>query len=343
MYPKTQACIAEKLNQGVFPGVAYQFIEQRQQETVVLGNAALFPVTEKLTREHLFDVASLTKVICTTTVVLKNYEKGLLSMDDPLQRYLPAFLDSQVTLRHLLTHTSDIQTFIPNRDQLGCEELKQAYLGVRAGKDIGKTIRYTDTGMILLGFMLEAIYQKPLADVFKEEVLFPLEMLASDFSTTDKKVAATQRLADGEILSGEVHDPKARILGIHAGNAGLFSTIDDISKFAQMYLNYGKGPKGQFLKDQTIRLLLKDQAATKNGQRSFGWDFMKEQTCLFHTGYTGTFLIVDLKKQSAFIFLSNRVHPKDNRKSYLFHRDQLLKTYLKEKAQGTFSCYNNQE
>lgn len=327
MYPKTQNKIYGGWKNQTFSGAVYCFIAPGKEEIKVLGDASLVPQKEKMTQKHLFDVASLTKVICTTTVVLRLLEKQAIFLDDSLQKHLPQFQDKRVTLRHLLTHTADLNSWINHRDQLSKEELKQAYLSIQAGDKLGRQVQYSDTGMILLGFMLEELFQESATSIFQKEVLTPLQMKDSSFSPKkDKKIVPTEQLTSGKILKGETHDPKARVLKEHAGNAGLFTTIGDLIKFVRVYLQ-----ETNFLDKGTIRSLLQDQTLLKNGNRSLGWDLKDTNKVLFHTGYTGAFLAVDPIAQQAFIFLSNRIHPRDYKTSYICYRDELIDCYLKEK------------
>lgn len=328
MYPKTQKCIELKRQAGVFSGVAYQFFDGQQEEQHIIGEAAIEPKLEKLTKDHLFDVASLTKVICTTSVMLRLMEQGEIAVDASLATYLPGFQDERITIRHLLTHTSDIVTWIPNRDQLDQQALRQAYLQLQAGEGLGQSVKYTDAGTILLGFLIEEWYGEDVTTVFEREVLQPLKMKQSYFPPLSKQLAVvpTERLMDGTLLKGITHDPKARVLGKHAGNAGLFSTIDDIALFVRMYLDN----TGDYLKQSTIALLQSDQTPNRQGTRSLGWDLKGEW--LFHTGYTGTFILMNVTRKKAMIFLSNRVHPNDFREAYIEERDAIIATYLDEIA-----------
>ena len=324
MYPKTQQLIAAKQQAGIFSGAVYRFIENKHQETQVLGYAATLPEKEKMTAEHLFDAASLTKVVCTTSVLLRLWEQQQLDFDEPLQKYLPAFQNSQITLRHLLTHTSDIHTWIANRDQLSATELRAAYLTLKPSNSLGKVVKYTDAGTILLGFMLEEIFQLPATKIFQQEVLQPLGMTASGFPPLKNPlIVPTEQLASGEILKGITHDPKARVLGAHAGNAGLFTTIADLQKLIDAYFN------GSYLQEATIAWLQQDHTPTKTGGRSLGWDLKADM--FFHTGYTGTFVLFDPQTRQGFAFLSNRVHPHDHREVYKRHRDEIIAQYLAEK------------
>lgn len=340
MYPETLHLIKEKMQKEVFPGALLWFMEADEEELYVLGHRQIVPTLLPMQEEALFDVASLTKVVCTTTVMLKLQEAGRVNWDQSLHELLPEFQNERITIRHLLTHTSDIQTYIPKRDQLNAAELRAAYLTLQPGDFLGEKVQYTDAGTILLGFLIEKLYQKDLIDVFKQEVLQPLAMTDSLFLPQPPydKIVPTQKLSDGTILQGVTHDPKARVLAAHAGNAGLFTNLKDLSKFAKMYLNLGRVRDIIYLHDKTILRLLNDQTPTGKGKRSLGWDLkfspLDQAPLLFHTGYTGTFLLLDVVKQSAFIFLSNRVHPVDHRASYVAHRDEILACYLQERVKN---------
>lgn len=287
-----------------------------------------------MTQNTLFDVASLTKVIGTTTVILKLVEKKRLQLDDTLHQHLAEFADKHVTIRELLTHTSDINGFIPNRDALNKTELRAALLALKSGTGRGKKVVYTDTGTLLLGFLIEKLYQAPVQVVITKEVLEPLQMLNSTFNPSLDDVAATENHSQRGVIIGSVHDPKAHVLGENCGSAGLFTNLADCLTFAAMILSGGQNYLGEsFLKSDTIASLFQDQTPTGNLQRSLGWDLKysrQGEPLLFHSGYTGTFILLSLKKEEGFIFLSNRVHPIDLRDRYLKKRDELLEIYLDE-------------
>lgn len=336
MYKKTKDKIHQLLNEGIFPGINASFIKQNERESICLGYAQLIPQKIKLSSDMLFDVASLTKVICTTTVILQLVEESRIQLDIPMKNYYPTLKDEQVTVRHLLTHTSDIRTFIPNRDTLSKEELREAYTQVESGNKIGEDVLYTDTGTILLGFMLEEIFRKNLTDIFKERVLTPIGMTQSCFlPTTTQNIVPTENHPIRGLIHGVTHDPKAFVLAEHAGNAGLFTTLTDLEKFSLMYLNKGQSGGNRILREETIAQLLKDCTPNSNGNRSLGWalksDLRTGNKLLFHTGYTGTFIMLDVKLKEAFLFLSNRVHPTDRREEYIKKRNELIAIYLQEK------------
>ncbi|ALS01140.1 serine hydrolase [Enterococcus silesiacus] len=335
MYEKTKEKIKELMDQKVFSGVSFSFIANGKSEDHTWGNAQILPTVESLEPTFLFDVASLTKVVCTTTVVLQLMEAGIINIDVPFKNYYSVFEDEKITIRHLLTHTSDIQSYIENRDILSKEELKTAYNRVSSGEHLGKKVVYTDTGTILLGFMMEEVLSKTVIEIFKERVLQPLDMTESLFLPTDaSKIVPTENHPIRGLIRGQTHDPKAFVLAEHAGNAGLFTNLTDLKKFTSMYLNDGMYQTTPVLEKSTIRSLLDDQTPNGKGHRSLGWDLKDDlsgRSLLFHTGYTGTFLLIDPEEKEGFVFLSNRVHPVDKRAEYIKKRDELIGIYLKEK------------
>ncbi|MGX7148349.1 serine hydrolase domain-containing protein [Enterococcus ureasiticus] len=335
MYKKTKQKIKELIDERIFPGASFSFITEGESEDYTWGNAQIIPTVEPLERSLLFDVASLTKVVCTTTVVLQLKETGVINIDAPFKKYYPAFENEKITIRHLLTHTSDIQSYIENREALSKDELIAAYNQVQPGTNIGKKVAYTDTGTILLGFMLEELLGKEVIEIFKERVLQPMNMTESSFLPKDfSKIVPTENHPIRGLIRGQTHDPKAFVLAEHAGNAGLFTNLTDLKKFTAMYLNEGKYQTTRVLEKNTIRSLLDDQTPNQKGHRSLGWDLkedMSGRSILFHTGYTGTFLLIDPKEKEGFVFLSNRVHPVDKRAEYIEKRDELIEIYLKEK------------
>lgn len=334
MYNKTINYMNELVAAKEIPGISFAFISKDKTYSNILGVKQIIPKLEKLEVNTLYDMASLTKVICTTTILLKLIEESKINIDTPLHQYLPEFSDEKVTIRELLTHTSDINPFIPNRDQLNQMELKSAILDLESGSNRGKKVVYTDTGTVLLGFLIEKFYQRPVHDVFIEKILTPLDMTDSKFSRLDiERVAPTEVNKKRGLIKGEVHDPKAFVLGKHCGSAGLFSTTSDVIKFSEMIFNKGRYHGIQFLQESTVNSLSQNYAPKADKPRSLGWDLIEYENryILYHTGYTGTFMILDVIAQEGFIFLSNRVHPVDNRDSYLKVRDKLVGIYLAER------------
>lgn len=254
----------------------------------------------------IYDLASVSKVVGVATVMIELLEKGELALDAPLQTYYPAFQNAQVTLRELLTHSSGIDPFIPNRDQLSRSELISAINGIEVAPE--KNFLYTDINFILLGLMLEEFFGQDLDTIFEERIFSRLGMLETSFGPRHGAVPTLKGVTDGE-----VHDPKAKVLGRHTGSAGLFSTVADLQRFCDFYL----------ATDFKLPLLKNYSRADK--ERSLGWDLAGDW--LLHTGYTGTFIMLNLKSQQAVIFLTNRTYAYDDRAFWIEKRDELIEVF----------------
>lgn len=329
----TVALIHGLVDDGVVPGVSYAMIENGAVQSEVFGMEQLVPGKKKLTWGRLYDVASLTKVVGTTTLILHLQDIGKLTVDDRVCDYLEKFSDERITLRHLLTHTSALTGYIENRDELSAEELMDALYTLKPGDWLGRRVVYADIGPILLGQIIEKIYGIPVQDAIEREVLKPLGLRESTFTPSGDMCVPTEVTERRGLICGVVHDPKAFTLGRHCGSAGLFMSLNDLIRFAAWMLD--DNPHKPVVSDATIRSLFRDH--TPNGKlgRSLGWDlrFTSDGTpCLYHTGFTGTFILIDRKHQSAMIVLTNRVHPTAVNQEFLNRRDEIVAGYLKENA-----------
>jgi CubicO group peptidase (beta-lactamase class C family) len=272
-------------------------------------------------RESIYDLASLTKVVATTTAIMLLYDAGTVDIDAPVSRYLPDFsggLRDQVTVRHLLTHRAGL----PAGRELWRiaktpAEARAAVLASPIQCTPGSCYEYSDLGADLLGFVAEAASGQTL-DVFLERSVFAkLGMTDTHFrpdAMSSVRIAPTEIAPPrGYPLRGEVHDENAYALGGVAGHAGLFSTADDLSVFAQMMLDGGVYNGVRIVSDSAVALFTKRAA----GHRALGWDtcdggagcgqYMSERA-FGHTGFTGTSLWIDPDRQMFVILLTNRVH-----------------------------------
>jgi beta-glucosidase-like glycosyl hydrolase/CubicO group peptidase (beta-lactamase class C family) len=293
-----------------------------------------YDLSSREIRSHtLFDLASLTKVIATTSAAMKLYDQGRLDLDEPVGVYLPHFSEgpkASITPRHLLTHRSGFPPF--RRFFLFCEDSSEGIDSIFATPlvaDPGDTTIYSDLGMITMGKVIEAITEMSLAQFVTTEFYEPLGMQNTMFNPPPEllsRIAPTEvdTLWRKRLVRGTVHDENASLLGGVSGHAGLFSTASDLSVYMQMLLNGGVYAGRRFLKASTVEEFLARRAP---GQRYLGWDFrsprgsssgtMFSATSFGHTGFTGTSIWVDPERKLFVIFLTNRVHPtRASRKIY---------------------------
>lgn len=318
----------------VVPGVSYAMLQHGKLQAESFGYKQVIPKKELLVPNMLYDIASLTKVIGTTTVIMQLIQANKLHVDDPIYLYLPEFKDKRVTIRHLLTHTSGLTGYIKNRNQLPAEELLRALHTLKVGENFEKKVVYTDVGFILLGQIIENIYHEAVQKVIFKNVLVPLGLTESTFNPDSKRCVPTEMNLKRGLICGKVHDPKAYILGEHCGSAGLFMSLHDLVKFTQWFMSNEENK--HILNNKTIDDFFKDQTPTRKLGRSYGWDlrYMPDKTpCLYHTGYTGTFILINKIKQSALIVLTNRIHPNVDNEIFLQRRDALIENYLKEEME----------
>jgi len=269
----------------------------------------------------IYDLASLTKVVGTTTALMVLYDEGKIHLDDPVSQYIPAFsggAKDRVTVRMLLEHRSGLPA---GRDLWRSAhtpaEARDEVISTPLGCEPGRCYEYSDLGADMLGFIVEAVSGQRLDTFLDERVFGPLGMTDTHFRPAD---SLRSRIAPTEIapprgypLQGEVHDENAYALGGVAGHAGLFSTAADLSIFAQMMLDGGEYDGQRIIADSTIALFTKRAAGT----RALGWDtcggsgscgqYLGEDA-YGHTGFTGTSLWIDPQREMFVVLLTNRVH-----------------------------------
>ncbi len=250
----------------------------------------------------LYDLASVSKVVGVGTVLIFLLQVGKIELDATLKSYYPAVADETLTIRQLVTHTSGIDPYIPHRDELDEAGLREAINQIKVTDQ--KDFRYTDINLILLGFMLEEIYGQSLDQIFQQEVFEPWQMKRTSFGPVTEAVPTVKGQP-----AGIVHDPKARVLGVHTGSAGLFSDLTDLQMFLQHYLE-----------DDFAANLTQNLSPSK--PRSIVWN-LEDEVWLDHTGYTGPFIMVNREAQKAAIFLTNRTYLYDDRPLWIAKRREL--------------------
>ncbi len=287
------------------------------------GNRALEPRREPMTLDTIFDVASLTKVVATTTAVMQLVQKGEVRLNDPVAKYLPEFAvngKEEITVRNLLTHFSGLRADIDLTPPWeGRDTALRMVFAETPAYSPGSRFLYSDTNFIALGALVERVSGTTLDAYCARKIFTPLEMTHTRFlppAAWRRRIAPTEDDEQGKMLRGVVHDPRARRMGGVAGHAGVFSTADDLSKFGQALLNGSPILSPEIVEKMTTP----QQPPTAPVLRGFGWDidspFSSNRGELLpvgsfgHTGFTGTSIWIDPTTRTFIILLTNSVHPR---------------------------------
>jgi uncharacterized protein YbbC (DUF1343 family)/CubicO group peptidase (beta-lactamase class C family) len=301
-----------------------------------IGERATLPSSEPMSLDTIFDLASLTKVVATTTSVMMLVEEGRIRLNDRVSSYIPGFErygKEQITIRHLLTHVSGLRPDVDLADAwVGHDAAIELAIEEVPGSAPNDRFVYSDINFFLLGDIVRRVSGKPLDQFARDRIFEPLGMKDTGFNPPESvrsRIAPTQRCTrygwpcdgpDMQMLRGTVHDPTARRMAGVAGHAGLFSTAEDLSIFSRMLLAGGVHRGTRILSPLTVAKMT--SPATPPGERNvrgFGWDidssFSSNRGELLplgsfgHTGFTGTSLWMDPTTGLFVVFLSNRVHP----------------------------------
>jgi uncharacterized protein YbbC (DUF1343 family)/CubicO group peptidase (beta-lactamase class C family) len=326
--PAIDRVIDDAIAQGKLPGAVVvighdgKIVYQK-----AYGRRAIVPEPEAMTADTIFDLASLTKVVATTTALMQLFEEGKFRLNDKITDYIPEFQGgkSAITLRNLFTHFSGLKPDVP---------LAQPWSGYQTGIKLACTLPpdgppgarfvYSDINFILLGELVHRLSGQTLSDYARDHIFRPLGMKDTMFQppqALDPRIAPTERVTrDSPPLRGVVHDPTARNMGGVAGHAGVFSTARDLARFAQMMLNGGELDGVRIVSAATIQKFTEPQTPPDQPiLRGLGWDidspYSGNRGELFpigsfgHTGFTGTSLWIDPSSRTYVILLANSVHP----------------------------------
>ena len=311
------------------------------------GSLDYRPGFAAVTDSSIYDLASLTKVIATTTAAMILFEQGALKLDAPLSSYLlemRGYPDKEhITVRNVLLHNAGFRAFAPlwNRAR-GRDDYLRSILDLPLEYPTGAGTLYSDFGPILLGMAIERITRQPLDEFVRNRIFVPLQMretlynplaqslARSGAGAADESLALLPRIAPTEIdlyyrrqhMHGRVHDENAFAMGGVAGHAGLFSSARDLARFAQMMLNGGKLGGVQLLSDYTIQTWTRRQG--DKSSRALGWDTPARNSsageyfterAFGHTGFSGTSIWIDPERDVFIVLLTNRVNPtRENQK-----------------------------
>lgn len=321
-------------NDGVFPGACFGIVTKEESLFAAEGYSQLEPAKELANVDTIYDLASSTKVISTTTIVLKLIEDGKITLFTKVCDILPDFKYKEVTVYNLLTHTSGLPSDIHDYKK-SCknkQDIVKAAFATELEYETGKKVMYSDIGYILLGLIIEKL-AGPIDVYFNENIAKPLNMKDSYYNPAESlkdRCAATEYNKVRGYIKGTVHDGKAYMLQGVSGHAGLFSTVKDLGRFCEMMLNNGALNGKRILSSSSIKMMMEYTTEGLNEKRCLGWQTknkvgsinamgdLASNKSIFHTGFTGTSVLIDFENQFAFILLTNRIHPnRDNNKELI--------------------------
>jgi CubicO group peptidase (beta-lactamase class C family) len=325
------AAVQDGIRKGIYPG-AVVVIGRRDSLLYARGyghftwsSSSPVPTPDST----IWDIASITKIVSTTSTAMRLVDQGKLDLDAPVRRYLPRFsggLKNQVTVRMLLDHTSGLKSYVPfyvkaRGSRSRSIDLLYAQPLLRVP---GDSAEYSDLNALFLGLILEKVGGAPLDQLASREVFRPLGLTQTMYrpKSSLKRRIVPSGIWRGKPVPGDVNDQNAVAMGGVAGHAGVFSTGMDLARYAQVWLRDGMGPDGQWVTPGTMRRFL--FKGPRSGSRLLGWDTPEarpDEPSVFgnlisegtygHTGFTGTELWIDPARDLFLVFLTNRAfYPK---------------------------------
>jgi len=328
---RIEPLIGPEIESGQFPGCVVlvgRFDPMKQQGAIAylkaFGQRQLEPSLERMTTDTLFDMASLTKPLATATSIMILVERGIVRLRDPVAQHIPEFAQhgkAAVTIEQLLTHQGGLLPDNRLADyQDGPSKAWERIWALGLQQPAGEKFVYTDVGYLVLGELIRRKTGLNIGQFARQNIYRPLEMHETGFLPNEKlrgRAAPTEK-RDGHWLRGEVHDPRAALLGGVAGHAGLFSTAPDLALYATAMLRGCNGGEPRMMSPRAVVEMIRPR--TIGAQlRGLGWDIRSKYSSnrgdLFsprafgHGGFTGTVLWIDPKLNLFVIFLANRLHP----------------------------------
>ena len=315
------------------PGGVFWLERKGERYVKAYGNMSLEPEVIPARVDAIYDAASITKIVATTTAMMLLMEGGHIDIEAPVHQYLDDFANGgkeSITIKHLMTHTSGLRPVLPNTIEV--DDFETDWVGYETAITIAKSEQvqqapgskfiYSDINFILLGEIIQQVSGQPLQDFTWDHIFEPLGMQDTGYLPSSALVdrIAPTKWVDGKMLRGTANNPICRKTGGVHGHAGLFTTASDLARFARMVLNKGELEGVRILKPETVDRMTSVQ--TPEGMddlRGLGWDihtsYTKQRGTIFpvggfgHTGFIGTSLWIDPLSETFVIFMCNRVHP----------------------------------
>ncbi len=342
MFETIKEIVKSGVEAKAFPGGHFCLIEDGIIKCDYYGNKQTNPDVIALQGDEIYDIASLTKVISTTTLIIKLIENKKLNYETKVKEILPRYFSDDTTILNLLNHNSGLNPLIKNANLVSSkDEVIEQIFKERFVYEPDTKIVYSDTGYMLLGFIAEKLYDMPINEAAEKHIFKPLKMDDTSYRPDLLRAAPTEyrddKLYKG-YAKGVVHDERAYLLKGLSGHAGLFSTANDIAKFIKSFLEDEK-----IFKQETKDLLFKTTYYGKdlndnNIVRTIGYQkfiTLKDtnEYIITHTGFTGCNMWVDKKNKRGFVLLSNGVHPNRKDNNVFPYRNKVLNLFYEREKE----------
>jgi CubicO group peptidase (beta-lactamase class C family) len=325
-FARAFSVLQDGIGQRAFPGCAVSVLHDGRLVALKgMGRFTYEAAAPAVESDTIFDLASVSKVVATTTMAMLLYERGQLDLDAPVASLLPEFAGDdarreEITVAMLLAHSSGLPAYERLFERARTrEELLRAALATPLTVEPGARAEYSDIGFIILGELLARLADEPLDSFCRREVFGPLGMARTGYcppAAWRSHIPPTvdDRAFRHRVVQGEVHDENASLMGGVAGHAGVFSPAADLARFADAMLNGGR----PLLRPETVALFTRRQAQPPGTSRALGWDTPSQpsqsgrylsSSAFGHLGYTGTSLWIDPELRLAITLLTNRTWP----------------------------------
>lgn len=340
-FANIDSVIVRAIKDSTFPGAVV--LVSNDGEVIYekgFGHFTYDESSSKVGTTTIYDLASLTKVIATTTAAMICIDRNLFKLDDPVYKHIPEFSENgkeAITIKNLFLHNSGLPAWKKYYNKnFEAESIIKNIYETKPEYPAGTKTVYSDLGIIVLGKLIETVTEKKLNRFCKDEIFIPLTMNNTYFNPPDSvkyKIPPTE-IDDywrKKLVQGEVHDETSSLLGGVAGHAGLFSTAEDLSKLCRLLLDGGTFNGKLFIKPETIKLFTTKYSPKST--RALGWDTKSatrssagskfSKTSFGHTGFTGTSIWIDPVRKLFVVFLTNRVYPSRENKKIINVRPKL--------------------
>ena len=337
--------LKRSMDEGAFPGACFGIVSGKERYSGYMGYAQPGPVRRKMRANSIFDLASLSKVIVTTTAVMILMEGGEIRLQDRVKDILPDYRHEGTTILELLTHTSGLPAEI--KFYKFCRDLDET-LSLLYKTDFeyspDSKVVYSDLGFMLLGLIIESVSGQTLDSFARKYIAKPLYMKDTCYNPPEElkdRCVATEFSQRRGVIVGQVNDGNAYMMGGVSGHAGLFSTLPDLMNFAEMLLNEGCYAGKKILSPASIDLMGRSYTDCLGERRGLGWQLktpgysmgdLVSDDVMYHTGFTGTSILVDRRYGLAFVLLTNRAYPSRENQKLL-----RLRGYINNIAMGTIT------